>query len=301
MRATTNVRHALLYFLVASLPILGSGCAATVARVTQFESFALAGTRFADAVPDVLDESFKTTVNTSSLVLVQARKGLSDSARLEEIERNDSTIRQRLEFLNDLKRHAKLLRRYFVALQSLALTDAQSSGLTDVTSGLVSALGEISPNIASATVAGASISELVSPAATLAFAAFQSKVLEAELRRNALTVDRELSLQQAALTALSEAMRADLEAQFEVADRDKIALPYVRDGELPADWSQRRLEAFQRHIRLASVDAASQAAGDLRLSFVALVEDRLDRTMIGALLADINGIVTFLARAGTNE
>lgn len=301
MRVTTKVRSALLSLLVASLPILGSGCAASVARVSQFESFAKAGTEFADAIPGVFDESFKTTLNTSSLVLVNARKGLSEDERLEAIEQNDSTIRERLELLNDLKRHAKLLRRYFVALQSLALTDAQSSGLTDVTGGLVSALGKISPNIAGATVAGASISELVSPAATLAFAAFQSKVLEAELRRNASTIDRELSLQQAVLTALSEAMRADLETQFEAADREKIALPYARDAELPADWSQRRLEAFQRHIRLSSIDAASQAAGDLRLSFVALVEDRLDETMIGALLADINGIVTFLARAGATE
>ena len=301
MMQTRGYRTAVRLMLIACLPLVGGACATAGARVAQFGAFAEAGTQFADAVPAVLDESFNATVTTSSLVLAEARPGLllldadiRRSTMLEQLEQNDALLLERIGILRDVKQHAGVLREYFVALQALAQTDANSSGLTDVARGLVTALGSLSPAIANASVGGKAVSGLVPPIVNFAVAGFQSRVLEEELRRNAGTIERELAVQQAFLTAIAEAMTADLQAVYEAEDRDRIHLPYVNPGNLPGDWSQHRLASFQRQVQLSSVDAAAQAAARLRATFVQLVENKVDQGTIAALFVDINSVLTFI-------
>jgi hypothetical protein len=279
--------------LVAGLAGALSACATTQARIDQFETFAVAGVGFADAVPAVLDESFESTVETSSLVLREARPLLDQDTRLAELETQDSLLTERLAILTDIKRHARAVRAYFVALQTLAQSSAESSGLTDVTRGVLERLGGLSPTIRTATVGGMEIGQLVAPAVELTVGQFRSIALEDELRRHATALERELALQQAALEAVAEAMRADLDAQAAAEDRDRIYLPYARSGALPADWGQRRLDSFRRQTRLTSVEAAAQAAETLRSSFVALVEGGLGDALLGALVQDVTAILTF--------
>jgi len=282
--------------LVAGLVGAASGCATTQARVDQFETFAVAGVQFADAVPQVLDESFDATVRTSSTVLVQARPLLDQDGRLAELAKEDSLLARRLAILTDLKVHTRALRGYFIALQGLARADGESSGLTDMTGELVERLGDLSPTIRAASVGGVEVGELVSPAVRLAVGRFQSATLEEELRRHAPAIERELALHQAALHAVADAMRADMEAQGAAEDRDRIHLPYARSGTLPGNWSQRRLDSFRRLSRLSAVDAAAQAAETLRQSFLALVEGRLGGALLGALVEDVTSILTFATR-----
>lgn len=282
-------------FLVVGFAISLGACAAQAARINQFEQFAQAGSKFADAVPPVLDAAFVAAVETDSLVLLQARAELSSQDdRLNAIEESTTSLSHRIAILNDLKRQTYLLSAYFVALQTLAQTNAESSGMTDVADGLVGALGKVSPRIANATIGGSPISHLVAPAVSFAFTTYQSAVLNRQLRKNAATIERELDLQRAALTAIAAAMKADIRTQFAAADRKNIVLPFVRDGKLPSNWTQRRVDALQRQVQTHSAGAAAQAAQSLRMSFVALVENRLDDTGITVLLQDIDAIVTFV-------
>lgn len=281
--------------LVVGFAISLTACAVGAARINQFDKFTQAGIQFADAIPPLLDEAFVATVTTDSLVLKQTREGLAPGeARLNEIEKSNKNLSQRIGILNDLKRHASLLRAYFVALQALAQTDAESSGMTDVANGLVGALRKLHPRIANATIGESPIKDLVAPAVSFGFTAYQSAVLNRELRKNAATIEKELSLQQAALTAIADAMKADLQTLFAAANVDNIVLPFVRKGKLPSHWTQRRVDAFQRHLQMHSVDAAAKAAQSLRTSFVALVENRLDDTGIPLLRRDINDIVALV-------
>jgi len=295
------------WLLFALAPLFSVACASSGARLGQFDTFAEAGARFAAAVPAVLDASFEATVATSSLALEQAREGLlllPDSVRqsvmLEQLRQNDDALVVRLTILRDLQRHARILHEYFVALQALAETDAESSNLSDVTGGLVTALGTVSPSLEGATIGGHSVSALLPPVVEFAVARFQLKALEDELRRNAGAIERELAVQEASLTALGEAMATDLEAVFSAEYREGIERPYLRSGALPRAWSDRRLASFRRQARLASVTAASQAAATLRAAFVRLVENRVDRATISALFVDINDMLTFLETATEN-
>lgn len=293
MQRRLSVRPARL--LIIGFAISLTACAVGKARVNQFDKFAHAGIQFTDAIPPLLDEAFLAAVTTDSLALKQGRTGLpSEEARLDAIEKSNDNLTKRIAILNDLKRHASLLRAYFAALQVLAQTDAESSGMTVVTNGLLTSLGKLHPQIANAKLGQSSIGDLVAPVTSFAFTAYQSGVLNRELRQNAETIDKELNLHQAALRAIADTMKADLQTQFAAIDRDAIVLPYARGKPLPSDWTQRRVDAFHRQLQMHSVDAAAKAAQSLRTSFVALVENRLDDTGIALLLRDINDIVALV-------
>ncbi len=184
-----------------------------------------------------------------------------------------------------------------MALQALARTDAESSNPTDVIGGLVTALGTLGPALEGATIGGQSVSALLPPVVEFAVAGFQLKVLEDELHRNARTIERELALQEASLAAIGEAMATDLEAVFAADYLDRIRRPYLRSGNLPRGWSDRRLASLRRQAHLSSVTAASQAAATLRTAFIRLVENRVDRATISALFIDIDDMLTFVETA----
>ena len=105
--------------LVVGFLISLSACAAQTARINQFDKFAQAGSKFADAVPPVLDEAFVTAVKTDSLVLLQARAGLSSQDdRLNAIDESTKSLSQQIAILSDLKRQASLLRAARLSMMS---------------------------------------------------------------------------------------------------------------------------------------------------------------------------------------
>lgn len=282
--------------LLIALIVVATGCATQSARVDEFGRFAQAGVAFADALPPVLDDSLASTVATDSLVLVKERAALSRDQRNAFLESSRADLQQRQRLLDDLRQHANLLRAYFVALDNLASTDAQSSGLTDVAQGLVSELGKLNTDIAGATIGETPLSELIGPAVNFGVVTWQAASLNRELERNAPAIERELALQRAALDSLARAMRAELEARLEKEYSERVGLPYIRDVTLPADWSERRLEALRRRLELQSVDAARQAARSLHNAFVALVEGSLGDIALGTLMTDINALLGVIER-----
>ena len=271
---------------------LATGCASQQARVDQFAAFATTGSSFTQAMDPVLTESFDATATTSALMLQQARDDLPTSDRLTALDQADTDLNARLAILRDLKRHLTVLQSYFDALAALAATSAESSGTVGVAQGLVSALGTLSPRIANATIAGTRIDSLIAPAAEFLFVSHQSKVLNDELKRNAASIDRELRLQHAALGSLADAYNADLEVVAAKTYRDEVALPFAGTGPLPPDWANTRATLLQSTLDTSSIQAAADAAGRLRASFVALVENRLNSAGISALQTDINAILT---------
>jgi hypothetical protein len=63
---------------------------------------------------------------------------------------------------------------------------------------------------------------------------------------------------------------------------------------LPSDWTKRRKELLNAHVSLDSVDAGAELARNLKLSFLALVENRLDLSDVEILFGDINEIRTLI-------
>ncbi len=103
---------------------------------------------------------------------------------------------------------------------------------------------------------------------------FRAAALEDELKKRGQTIERELELQQAALRALAQQMRTDLQAQIQQHESAAVVLSFAKDGSLPRSWADDRKGILQSQMSLASVDAAADAATKLKIAFVALTEGR---------------------------
>ncbi len=281
--------------------LLFSSC--TTAKINHFKNFSQAGAAYSDVVEVFLDEAGTAAIETDSLVLMKTRPQLTIEERKQTILEHNQLLRERLAILGDLKRHADLLRTYFQALAALAESDAPS-GIGTATEGVVNALGKLHPKIKGAKIGERDVSSFVSSVTKIAVAHFQAGALEEELKERSQTIERELDLQQAALSAVIEGLRTDLQFQTQQVESKDVILPYVREGSLPKKWKQRRREALNAHFVLSSADAAADAAKELKISFVGLSEGRLTLVDIPALVNDMNEILTLMEKTkgkGENE
>ncbi len=280
-------------FLQAVAALAGAvvliGCATSL-TVTKANQFAESGVAFADSIAPLVDESFVLAVTADSLQLAQIREGLDHEGRSRELSDSDKHLEERLRILRDLKRHANLLRSYFLAIKAITQTDA-ASGITESTKGLVERMAELEPRIAKATIGDTPVSEFIEPGVKLVVAGYQNAVLRSELTESADMIDRELGLQEAALTALYDQMRADKELEIMVTVRNPIFRAYTGDIALPNNWSQQRIDAFKLVIEIESYQKAVNAAATLRQSWRAFTENRLDPETLILLLQDVQEMV----------
>jgi len=274
------------------LSFVASSCGA--ARTNQFKQFSQAGTTYTTAVIDLIDASGSTTIDADSLELVEDREHLTTEQRKRIVDHNKE-LRTRLAILGDMKRHAHLLNSYFEVLGALADSNAPSQ-IGSAADGVVQALGKIHPSIQNAKIGEAPVANFVGDVTQIVVAHFKAAALEAELKKRAKTIERELDLQQAALSALAQQMRVDLQAQINRQESKDIVLPFVADGPLPGAWSSERRDLLQSQLSLASVDGAADAARKLKIAFVALAEGRFQLVDVPALLSDINEIVSLIEK-----
>lgn len=274
--------------LSALLAVALSAC--STARISQFDGFAAAGIKYTEAIPAVYDQAFETAVRTDSLVLRDGRPHFSQNDRLKEISVSNEKLATRFEILTALKVHAAELRAYFIALKALASSEA-GSGLTQATKDLAANLGKLDDRITKLSVGSLPINDFIGQAVPLVVAQYKSSALNAELKDRAQSIERELNLQEAAISAIAAQMKSDVAVRLTAQDRDEIVIPYVRDGSLPSDWNEKRLQGFRRRLDLGVIDAAVSAAKNLRLSYVALVENRLDDGGLLLLIGDINKLI----------
>lgn len=259
-------------------------------RIENAGRLADAGVAFADSVPPVIDESFALAVTANSLVLVDTRAELTEEERSQKLQTFDKLLVDRLDVLRDLKRHAQLLRSYFVALGALVQSDV-ATGITGATQGLVNRLSAVGLDISKKKIGDAAISEFIQPAVEFGVAAYQNVALRRELEERGRAIERELELERAALTAIGEQMAADQDLQIEHDVRAPLFTEYVTGPALQGNWNQRRIAAFRQTIDLQSLDAAANAADNLHQSWIAFAENRLDEGSLLRLLKDVDEFV----------
>ncbi|MBI1850342.1 MAG: hypothetical protein HYR85_08370 [Planctomycetes bacterium] len=209
-------------------------------------------------------------------------------------------MRERLVILSDIASHGRLLRSYFEALSDLADSDAASS-IGKASEGIVDSLGKLSSKIKSAKLGDAPIGDLVGGVIPLVVGQFQLAALEHELKTRGPIIERELATQRAAMVAVRDIMKVDLQAQLNLAETADVDRPYISDT-VPSDWSSRRKDILEAQLALGAADSAVTAVDHLTQSFVALTENRFSISDLPALVDDINQMATLLEKLhqGTN-
>lgn len=286
---TAFVNTVLLLFAFLGL----SACSS--ARINQFKNFSQAGIAYSEAANIVLKEAGNTVIDESSDTLILVRNALTADERKQEIIRKNQSDREFLEIFADIHRHTSLLRDYFIALRALA----ESSAPTEIgksTGALYGSLSKLHPKIENASIAGKPVKDLIEPAVTLVITQVQQAALEKELRERAAAIERELALQHAAMKAVSEGMKARLEAILNSQESTGVVLPYIDDGkppknELPESWAKRRREILVAITSVEAVTAAAEAAKKLKMSFETLVKNEFSLVDLQLLLQDINQVL----------
>lgn len=273
------------------LALLTTSCAAP--RLSQFQTFALAGRQYTEVVDTISEEAGRAAIDADSQVLLQTRNSLTEEDRREVYVQHTEALKSFLGELTHFRKHSGLLQRYFVALEQLATSDAPATIGTS-TQDLVTRLQDLRPSLQEATVAGLPVLDYVAPAVTLSVASFREQALERELRQHAAVIERELDLQRAFLSALVAGLEADLRALAQGKEHDLVAEPYVSDGKLAKSWPDARRAVLMWEAELDTAQRAQEAADTLHGVFLALVENKATPADMSTLSQNIEALANMI-------
>ena len=273
----------------ALLLLLSTSCA--TGRLNQFKEFSQAGIAYADATGLLIEEAGAAAIDGDSTILIRLRQNMTPEKRQKVIIEHNALLKKRLSLLADLRRHANLLKAYFIQLG--ALTDRETGrDLGRSADGVFQALGNLNSRIRGAEIGGQPVSDFIGPVVEIVVGNFQKKALESELKKRVETLERELEIQQCAMSFISEDLEADLQVRLQSLETARIIDPFQGSGALPPGWKEDRKAVLTSTWLLSSVAATADAAKNLKMSFVALAEGR--ETNIAALVHDMNELVAFL-------
>lgn len=278
------------------LGLVAAGCTATTDSA-RLDAVAKAGIAYAGKVAPMLDRAFVLAATVDSGALVEARGALSAEQRRDRLQEFDALMTERLKEYAAAKRHNDLLTSYFLALRTLLERDAPK-GIGNAARRLTAELGKLSPRLKKARMGDVSVSGLVEPVAGIAVASFKSTVLRRELEARAGTIERELALQEAFVTALARQVRADRQVLAARFRNDEVMEPYVSASKLPKTWPARRLRSLRDTADVDAAQAAEQAIRSLRKAYVAALEGRLNYAQAAELATTVEGFTELVSRLG---
>jgi hypothetical protein len=276
--------------VIAVALILGIVTSACAARITQFGDFAQAGLTYVKASEAVIDDAGVASIRANNVTLVKNRPAIPPENRLAEINTHNDLLKERLVILQDIRRHGRLLQRYFQALADLAGSDAPQAAAA-AADGAFASLSKLSPGIKTAKVGAASVGNLIPAVTKPIVASFKVRALERELELRSEAIANEIALQEAAFTAIGQGLVTDLQVQMNTFETEQVNNPFAADGVLPGNWVGNREQLLKMTGTVASAGAAAAAARNLRASFESLVNNRFDRAALDSLLLDINAML----------
>ena len=298
-RGSRALREDTLRIHMLSVWVLGlvaGGCAVATDTV-RLDTVARAGIAYAGKAAPLLDQAFELAAAVDSGALVAARRGLSSEQRRDRLREFDAVMTERLKEYAAAKRHNDLLRAYFLALRTL-LTPDGPKGIGAVAKRLTTELGKLSPRLRKARMGDVSVIGLIEPATRITVSSFKSAALRQEIEARGPTIERELALQEALVTALARQIRADREVLSARFRDHEVMGPYVSAARLPKTWPARRLRSLRGAGDVEAAQAAEKAIRSLRKAYVAALEGRLGPAQAAELATTIEGFVELVSRLG---
>jgi hypothetical protein len=238
----------------------------------------------------VIDDAGVASIRANNATLVKNRPAIPPEKRLAEINTHNDLLKERLVILQDIRRHGRLLQRYFQALADLAGSDAPQAAAA-AADGAFASLSKLSPGITTAKVGAASVGDLIPAVTKPIVASFKVRALERELELRSEAIANEIALQEAAFIAIGQGLVTDLQVQMNTFETEQVNNPFAADGVLPGNWVGNREQLLKMTGTVASAGAAAAAARNLRASFESLVNNRFDRAALDSLLLDINAML----------
>lgn len=291
-------------FVALALLVTLSGCDS--ARLTQFSSFAAAGSQYVQNFHQLTAQAGSAMIASDSGVLIVARTqaGPSLAAEVSDlttyVQKEDQQLEDYLLTIQKLDAHATLLGSYFAAITQLTNGSANTAVATAADSFLDSING-FNPQIEKATVGGQPIKNFLQPATSLIVDHFEVKALDAQLKKAAPVIDQALCLQEAAVDALTAQIAASQGASLQIRELTDVITPYVTPGNLPPSWATNR-EAFVRDaVTINGLSSAKSAISQLHTTFKLLVQDKHASPDFRTLMSEIEKMSGYVSAVASTS
>ena len=275
-------------------------------------SFAKSATALQDSLNPLLDESFRAQLRRNSQELINLRPTIpSEKDRLDQLKKEEALMAATFQTTAYIKEQIDLLKSVFVALGTLAESDADNK-ISEATTSLIDELDAVSKKavelelLKNSLFAGQkdAIANIIAKGATLAVAQFKAAAIREFLEDNGETILESLEIQEQLLDVVSERLKFYGRADLADLYFKEVAVPYV-EGPAPNrdSWANARLNHYAAKVNLERVGAAKTGSRNVKLAFVALSENRLTLDSISLIVADIARIQGFISavRSAANQ
>lgn len=254
---------------------------------------ASAGAAYGRATDKLIGAAEETSLDADSARLLSEAQGLSRDDRRALLEKHAAAA-DLISELEKLRKHSRLLTRYFEALGSLA-DDAVDTEAANQINGIAGSLNSAGQALSGSKILSSAETDLISGAARLTVRAVRTGALSRELAARADTIDRELRIQQAFLAALRRKVQADLASIAALGRERDVTRPFL-EGSIADQraWIDLRRSYILAPRSVEALSDASEAASKLRSAWAAFVEGRTDES---ALLADLESVISFAESA----
>ena len=276
-------------------------------RLAQFGSFAAAGTAYVTTFQTFTAGAGSAFIAADSATFVKARTNQDDAHLVANakvlraaLAEDDKTLKAYLSNLQKLNAHANLLGAYFAAMTQLTNGKASAATVTSMNS-LLDSINTFNPEIEKASFAGKNVKDFLGVATQLVVTHYEVKELDEQLKKSAPVIDRALTLQQAAVEAISAQLSDSLSASLQLQESANVLDPYVTPGPLPSAWIASREAYIRQNVMLQSADGADAAIKSLHTAFTQLATDKSSTINFAKLYSDIGTMAGYAAAAQASQ
>ncbi len=275
-----------------AIPILALSVFPACVSTSHAKKLASAGIAYGRAMDALLRVTEESAVDADSARLLSEGQGISRDARREVLEKH-AAVTETVADLDRLRRHARLLARYFGALGDLTSGDADREA-ADAIGAVASAVNDAGKALGASKLISPADRDALSQLARLTVRAARSRAIAKELETRASSIEQQLRIEHTVLEAIRRKLRSDLESVSELGLQRDVTRPYVEDAIVdPKAWIAARRAYLLSPQSIEVLHDAGEAAGKLRAAWIAFTEGRLDEAASRGLLSDLDSIVAF--------
>jgi hypothetical protein len=280
-------RTRLLFLLL--LPLCPA-CASVTAE--HAKKVAAAGTAWGRATDALLLSAEEIAIDADSARVLSEGQGLAPDARRRVFEKH-AGVAQGVADFERLRRHARLLTRYFARLGDLS-DPAVDRAADEAASRAAGAAAELGRELSGSALLTSSERDLLGRTAALSVRGVREHALARELEARGAAIAHELLVQQTLLEAVRRRVRADAASAHDLGMQRDVARPYWENAVAdPPGWIALRRRYTLPHAVSDALADAGDTASRLRAAWAALAEGRLDAAAWSALLADAETLASF--------
>jgi hypothetical protein len=264
--------------------------------VSHVERLSAAGATYGASMDTLLCVAEENAVNADSERLLSQGRGISANDR-KKIYADHEGIYAVIETLERLRQHARLLQRYFNALNVLATTNAPAR-VQNAVQGAAAALNEVGQQLYKSPLLEPAQQDALGQLAGLVTKTVQRHYIAKELKARADIIEQQLRIQKEVTRAVAKKLTADLQSIATLGIQREVMSPYVK-GKITNEskWIQQRKTYVLAKAGVDTLSSAEQAAAKLQQAWVAVINREFDELAFHDLLKDIETLVSLAETA----